>query len=63
MSIKKTMRMKQISAMTTFVFIALANWIITAKADIIHVPKEHKKIQAALNVAKKGDTIIVAPGK
>jgi len=36
--------------------------IIVAEANIINVPQEHKSIQAALKVAKVGDTILVAPG-
>ena len=33
-----------------------------AKAATIHVPREHKTIQAAVNAASPGDTIIVDPG-
>ncbi len=34
----------------------------SATADIIHVPKDYPTIQGAINVASKGDEIIVAPG-
>jgi len=37
--------------------------IIVAEANVIQVPKEHKTIQAALKVAKKGDTVLVAEGE
>ena len=32
------------------------------KAATIHVPKEHKTIQGAINAANAGDSVVVSPG-
>ncbi|MBC8230700.1 right-handed parallel beta-helix repeat-containing protein [bacterium] len=55
--------MRRLVLVITFVCITVSSVIIVTEANIIRVPQEHKAIQAALNVSKKGDTIIVAPGK
>ena len=55
--------MRQLISIIAIVCIAMFGVIIVAEANVIRVPQEHKAIQAALNVAKKGDTITVAPGK
>lgn len=36
--------------------------ITVINADVISVPEEHRSIQDAIDVAKEGDTVLVAPG-
>ena len=55
--------MKQLISIIALVCIAISVVITVTEANIIQVPNEHKTIQAALKMAKKGDTITVAPGK
>ncbi|MFQ6043174.1 MAG: nitrous oxide reductase family maturation protein NosD [Candidatus Poribacteria bacterium] len=57
------MQIRQLISILAIVYIANFSVIIVAKAEVIQVPKEQKTIQAALNVAKKGDTVTVAQGK
>jgi len=56
-------RKLSIFVVVMFFYIALFGMTVVAEADVIHVPKEHKTIQAALKVAKKGDTVLVAEGE
>jgi len=55
--------MRRLLSAIALICIAMFIVIIVTEASVIQVPKEHKMIQAALDIAKKGDTIIVAPGK
>ncbi|HIE26350.1 TPA: DUF1565 domain-containing protein [Candidatus Poribacteria bacterium] len=57
------MRVRQLISILALVYIAIFGVMVVAEAKVIQVPKEQKTIQAALNVAKKGDTITVAPGR
>ncbi|MFT5524303.1 MAG: hypothetical protein ACI9HK_002255 [Pirellulaceae bacterium] len=40
----------------------LAVSVSTSSAAMLHVPKNHKTIQAAIDASNSGDTVIVAPG-
>ena len=52
--------MKELVSIIALVCIVMLR---VTEANVIQVPREHKTIQAALKIAKKGDTITVAPGK
>ncbi len=55
--------MKRLVSVIAIVCIAMTSVIIVTEANVIQVPKEHKTIQAALKIAKKGDTVFVAEGE
>ena len=61
----KTHHSPQIFRRTHFVPGLLCTLVLSAApawAATLHVPKEHKTIQAGVDAAKAGDTVLVAPG-
>lgn len=48
--------------MLRFITILLLGSATPVIADTIHVPRDHRTIQAAIDVAKSGDTVLVAAG-
>jgi len=45
-----------------FITIIMSSFIFIASAQIIHVPEDHSSIQAGINAASNGDTVLVAHG-
>lgn len=53
---------RRFACLALYVFTSIPLTVVSASAKIIHVPANQPTIQAGINAASNGDTVVVAPG-